>query len=84
MLSLRAEEIAACLAVSAKHSLQESHDEAFHLRSKVFRLEEEKGAEVSSLKARIRFLESELVHVEVSKEPSMYSRQRRYVIDATD
>ena len=83
MLSFRAEEIAACLALSAKHSIQESQDEASHLRSKVVLLEEEKEAEVASLRAKIRLLENELVNVE-TKESSFYSHRRRYVIDPSD
>eukprot|EP00980_Cylindrotheca_fusiformis_P017656 scaffold5529_cov117-Cylindrotheca_fusiformis.AAC.33 len=65
MSSNRAEEVAACLAISAKNSIRESHDESFQLRSHVYRLEEEKEVEVSSLRARIRLLENQLVQVEV-------------------
>jgi chromosome segregation ATPase len=68
IVSSRAEEIAACVAMSAKNSLQESHDEASQLRSQVYRLEEEKSAEVASLRAKIRTLERELSHHQ-RKEP---------------
>jgi hypothetical protein len=83
LLSLRAEEIAACLAVSAKDSIQESHDEASHLRSQVYRLEEEKEAEVARLKARIHSLDRELVHGEAVKGRP-YGRRSRHLIDPTD
>ena len=62
--SLRAEEITAYLALSARNSLQERQDEASHLRSQVFRLEEEKETEVASLRARIRSLKREVMHWE--------------------
>jgi cell division protein FtsB len=81
LLSLRAEEIAACLAMAAKSSLQESHDEASHLRSQVYRLEEEKEVELASLKAKIRSLERE-TGGRVSG--SSYAKRSRYVIDPTD
>ena len=82
--SLRAEEIAACLAMSAKHSLEESQLEKSHLRSKVVLLEEEKEAELASLRAKIRFLKNELVHAETPREFPSSRRRRRYVIDPFD
>lgn len=84
MLFTRAGEIAACLAVRAKNSLQESHDEAFRLKSEVHRLEGKTEAEVSSLKERIRFLENEFVDIEGSKEPSLSRLERRHRIDYTN
>ena len=83
LLSLRAEEIAACLAASARESLQESHEEASHLRSQVYRLEDEKEAEVASLKSRIRSLERELAHGDHSKGKSSV-RRSRHLIDPSE
>jgi chromosome segregation ATPase len=60
LLPLRAEEIASCVAMSARKSLHESEEETSNLRSKVFQLQEEKTAEVSALKAKIRNLEREM------------------------
>jgi chromosome segregation ATPase len=73
-MSLRAEEIAACLAVSAKNSLHETQDEASHLRWQVHRLEQEKEMEVSSLKKKIRALEMDLTTTE--EAPQRSSRRR--------
>jgi hypothetical protein len=77
IMNLRAEEIAACLAVSAKKSVRESHEETYHLRSQVFKLEEAKEAEVSSLKARIRSLERELVQ-EAPERAMDHERRSRH------
>lgn len=54
----RSEQITSCIAVSAKLSLLESQKETSTLRSQVFKLEEEKEAEVAALKSRIKSLES--------------------------
>eukprot|EP00934_Nitzschia_sp_Nitz4_P003186 Nitzschia sp. Nitz4//scaffold6_size259037//69457//74478//NITZ4_001057-RA/size259037-processed-gene-0.8-mRNA-1//1//CDS//3329556842//3176//frame0 len=56
----RAQEIVACLALSAKKSLREREQETSNLRSQVYQLEEEKGVEVAALKTRIRNLEREV------------------------
>jgi chromosome segregation ATPase len=74
--SLRAEEIVAYLAMSAKSSLQETQDEASHLRSQVYRLEEEKESEVASLKTKIRHLERQLSNGDVMKGRSGSLRSR--------
>ncbi|KAG7367528.1 myosin heavy chain [Nitzschia inconspicua] len=77
-LSLRAEEIAACVAISAKNSLQESHDETSQLRSHIYRLEEERTAEVSALKAKVRTLERELSHQQQSPLHRVDSSSNRH------
>ena len=53
----RAEEIATCLAVSAKASLGDCQDENLNLRSKIYRLEEERKAAIAALQSRIRLTE---------------------------
>ena len=60
-VSLRAEEITACLAATVKDSLQESQTESHKLRSQVLQLEGAKESEAAFLKARIVALER-LVH----------------------
>jgi hypothetical protein len=90
MLSVRAEEIAACLAMSAKNSLHDTQEEASHLRWQVYRLEEEKETEVSSLKKKIRALERDLTTTTTNEgsaqaPPQRSSRRRHpYRMDPDD
>lgn len=75
LVSRRAEEIAACLAVSAKYCLRASQNEASSLRSQVFQLEEEKEMEVSTLKSRIRSLEREVLQQTTMMPETEYRRE---------
>ena len=56
----RAEEIAACVARSAKESLEENFEEVSQLRSHIYRLNVERSDQVASLKAKVSCLEKEL------------------------
>ena len=53
----RAEEIATCLAISAKTSLGYTQNENLNLKSKIHTLEEEKKASIATLQARIRLMD---------------------------
>lgn len=66
----RAEEIAACVALNAKESLQENLQEVSHLRSQIYRLEDERSEQVASLKSRVRNLEKELTDERVGQQKS--------------
>ena len=72
-MSTRAEEIAACVAISAKKSMERNQEEISQLRSKMYRLEDERSVEVSALKTKVRTLEKELSYERVENAPtSMY------------
>ena len=66
----RAEEIAACVALNAKESLQENLKEVSHLRSQIYRLEDARSDQVASLKSRVRNLENELTDEKVGRRNS--------------
>jgi chromosome segregation ATPase len=88
-LSVRAEEIAACVAVSAKNSIQESQDEASQLRSQIYRMEEEKTSEVVALKTKVRNLEQELARQEIQDKYHFSNSGRRkqrysYLLDPAE
>ena len=56
-LSKRAEEIAACIdAISPRNNLEDNEEEVSHLRSQIHRLEDERSAELSALKAKVKNL----------------------------
>jgi chromosome segregation ATPase len=67
----RAEEIAACVALNAKDSLEENLEEVSHLRSQIYRLEDERSVQVASLKSRVRNLEKDLTDERVGQRNSM-------------
>jgi len=74
----RAEEIVACVAQSAKHSLEENFEEVSQLRSQIYRLEDERSEQVSVLKAKVRKLENELSRERVGNQtPLMGTSARR-------
>jgi chromosome segregation ATPase len=56
----RAEEVAAFLALTAKSNVDRNNAESKHLKQQLYALEDEKDAEISSLKVRIRALERRL------------------------
>ena len=60
LLVLRAEEIAGCLALSAREIIRGTNDENSSLRFRLNSVEEDKRAEVAALKIRIRDIEEDL------------------------
>ena len=59
-LLVRAEEIAACVAMDAQHTIQQKEDDNQNLKAKIYQLEVSRKAEEEELKSRIRSLEREL------------------------
>jgi chromosome segregation ATPase len=57
---VRAEEIAACVAMNARNTLQQKEEENQHLQAKIYQLEASSKVEQEDLKIRIRRLEREL------------------------
>jgi chromosome segregation ATPase len=60
LLALRAEEIAGCLAFSARETIRGTQDENSSLRFRLNSMEVDKRAEVATLKNRIRDIEEDL------------------------
>ena len=71
----RAEEIAACVAQSARNSLQENFEEVSQLRSKIYRLEDERSEQVSDLRSKVRTLEKELAYERVGPMKPLHSER---------
>lgn len=79
-LSKRAEEIAACIdAISPRNNLEDNEEEVSHLRSQIHRLEDERSAELSALKAKVKNLQEELSYEKIdSGSTSIYGNSEAH------
>jgi len=82
-LSSRAEDIAACVVISAINSTEEK-EEVSQLRSQIYRLEDESSAEVSALKAKIRNLASVATNSTGNRDTTVRFRNPSYFVDGDE
>ena len=76
----RAEEIAACVALNAKESLEENFEEVSQLRSQIYSLEAERSEQVASLRSKVQRLENDLSYGRGSHRHAMQEQKNDEIL----